>query len=1666
MDEKRSREIKVFLSSTFSDMQETRDYLTKKIFPRIEQECRRRGLLFSVLDLRWGVTEQESKSGKVLEICIDEIKRTRPYFIGLLGDRYGWIPEEDEIARNRNLEAKYPWIRDCLQKKYSITEIEMQYGALENECETDAFFFVKKSRRKTRRPGTDEEASKLKRLKELIFRKADEGKCKASNYSSLKELGRLVYDDLMQMIDMRFPEEAAPDRRKQFFLKQEIFLNTLRENYIDNCERTATLEDDMNFHQLVVVKGESGCGKSALLANAFLGPKIKTVRTCVDETVNSISELISLFLFGLGDEGCGTEVEDPVAEFRKRRYDNPVIWLIDGIDRIPVHNIHEFKTLFEPVDGLKIIVSAGTEFCRSLDEILPSFFEIEITPLEESEKLVFVKNHLKQYGKKLSRSQELKILSCGYLSNPLLLKIFTGQLVRFGVYEELDSFMDNLLAAPDERGFIDKVLQVIEKDFPRDEPCRLLSTLALCQCGVSEDVYMREYGFTPLAWSALYGAAESLVSRQDGHVRIRNGMIAGCIRKRYLNDNDAEREIRASIIRLLLKEQRKFRKEEPLDKYDRLMYLFWKCFPFSNRSARYNQTYRELTLQYIATDRWKEANTLISGILRTADIFSSFEILPLISAGLQHGLRVEKMFSPLYIMLCFNVGEDFAVALIRTSISIVSSISAESGNRLREHLRRMWLPKEYRKAMSKILSDLEDRNPAGGNFEDCWMQGKEEPDISRFAAFYDEICIIEDSRRLQDIRDKAERQIASLPENSMSRIQFKIVLCLCMIRTGREYDKAKTLFREILSDSEVSGAIYHHIKFAFAYHENDWEECRRLVKRLEDMAESYPPQRKRNLLLQSICYATALAERGEYGDIDRQACIVRYMELADDTADKAGTMQYLADWLKVYRLYDASADIYAMLAATADNHADRGYRLSRRADILLSKTGSDYPLAAGLKAEAADCYMMADDDHYQDADACLSTAIRNYLKAECFNDAAKLIEKRLSLASAMERNLTPDMLSRIYNEIATDCYSCLGSFGQEIAGMGLSALMKAISASPDDNILRTNLIVFLDKAVMTGDADSKSVSAFMPQIYQYLKKQDSVPEELSEAAVRLACFCADRKLGHEILGKCGSQDEDNSWKEWYYILIDFCSDPSDDGERIKAYLEFCADNGILNSLWEMCSGVGIDRRIKSLCRTDDSDELLLLWCIARIENDRERAMQCQERIGKLMIAEEEGVDLLQRFLNLNARYSGLHGIDWAIGQFKLIRALKPGLMTAEELCIECLKMVEATAEHDKRVKESGLVEFIGDVVMSSDNPVQTLQDIFSEIKPPETEHSSQKTSLATEFVRALLSPLSSGRLKPDDSQTESLTSAAYSYLDFIFKETDSDPRIMNELFEIFSGAGIKPDDRMAAGMLIFRLPDVCQDGFDYGGKDEFLSALQRAEKLGYRADADILGCVVWNHLLHGRLQHAQNCLATFRSAAGADHLCTILFFEAMLESGEGKYGSAASKFNRLLSAVESENEPEEASGLYIIFWNFFNFDYIFSFCLCMAEILAGRSDEGIRHCERIVYYDDNVGNLPSVLPLLLSGMSEEAEKFLQADNGWWNYVLNTFLEEGRFNVDSFYLRALFLLVCSLKARLYAERGERERALREMENADKLAWDCMPPVCIHEYQRSKSLLAAA
>jgi hypothetical protein len=84
-----NRQIRVFISSTFRDMQTERDYLVAKVFPALRRYCAERDVSLFELDLRWGISEEESKQGKVVDICLKEIQNTTPFFIGLPGERYG-----------------------------------------------------------------------------------------------------------------------------------------------------------------------------------------------------------------------------------------------------------------------------------------------------------------------------------------------------------------------------------------------------------------------------------------------------------------------------------------------------------------------------------------------------------------------------------------------------------------------------------------------------------------------------------------------------------------------------------------------------------------------------------------------------------------------------------------------------------------------------------------------------------------------------------------------------------------------------------------------------------------------------------------------------------------------------------------------------------------------------------------------------------------------------------------------------------------------------------------------------------------------------------------------------------------------------------------------------------------------------------------------------------------------------------------------------------------------------------------------------------------------------------------------------------------------------------------------------------------------------------------
>jgi WD40 repeat protein len=91
--------IRVFISSTFRDMHAERDYLNRFVFPELRNRCHLRGTEFVGVDLRWGITPEEARKRGTLKTCLEEMERCKPFFVCLMGERYGWTPAPEEVPQ-------------------------------------------------------------------------------------------------------------------------------------------------------------------------------------------------------------------------------------------------------------------------------------------------------------------------------------------------------------------------------------------------------------------------------------------------------------------------------------------------------------------------------------------------------------------------------------------------------------------------------------------------------------------------------------------------------------------------------------------------------------------------------------------------------------------------------------------------------------------------------------------------------------------------------------------------------------------------------------------------------------------------------------------------------------------------------------------------------------------------------------------------------------------------------------------------------------------------------------------------------------------------------------------------------------------------------------------------------------------------------------------------------------------------------------------------------------------------------------------------------------------------------------------------------------------------------------------------------------------------------
>jgi hypothetical protein len=186
------RTLRIFISSTFRDMRSERELLVKRTFPELRRLCSERFVTFTEVDLRWGITEEQAAEGQVLPICLDEIERSRPYFIGLLGERYGWIAEDfpAEVIEREH------WLKEHVGARKSVTELEIIHGVLRKpSMRGHAYFFFRDPGYLDRvPPGTDRadfeseggaDREKLRRLKAAIRRARDAGHCQLSRITAI-----------------------------------------------------------------------------------------------------------------------------------------------------------------------------------------------------------------------------------------------------------------------------------------------------------------------------------------------------------------------------------------------------------------------------------------------------------------------------------------------------------------------------------------------------------------------------------------------------------------------------------------------------------------------------------------------------------------------------------------------------------------------------------------------------------------------------------------------------------------------------------------------------------------------------------------------------------------------------------------------------------------------------------------------------------------------------------------------------------------------------------------------------------------------------------------------------------------------------------------------------------------------------------------------------------------------------------------------------------------------------------------------------------------------------------------------------------------------------------------------------------------------------------------
>ena len=583
-----NRRIRVFVSSTFRDMIEERDTLMTHTWPALRRLCQERHAEFVEVDLRWGIAESQSTRKETLKLCLDEIRACRPFFIGLLGDRYGWTPGDD--AFTPDLQEEQPWLVGLRGR--SVTEMEIFHGVLNNPDMAGRAFFYFRDPAYAQGRGQDflsesnEYAAKQIELKSLI-----RTTCAATqiplreNYPDTRQLAAMVLADLTAAIETQFPKEDIPDPLTREAMDHDAFAEIRRHTYIGRAEYIDALDRHASGDGgPLLLLGDSGSGKSALLANWLEHwrkdhPNDVIVQHYIGGTADSadhwrlITRLIAEIKRWSGDpEALPTNHDDVLRDFpvwlAKARAGAAhqgvrFIVVLDALNQLDDHDHARLLGWLpeHPFSGpLRLVVStlpgpSGTD--DPLEAIRQRRWqELRVQPLTVDERRRMITDYLARFGKTLDEHRLIRLASAAPAANPLYLKILLDDLRVTGTYEHLDQRLTEYLAASDIATLLQQVLARYQRDYEHERPGLVGEALGLIYAarrGLSESELLHLLRSTdqaqlpPALWSPLRAALEDALVDRSGILNFAHDFLRTAVGHAF-----AANETRLDALRLQL----------------------------------------------------------------------------------------------------------------------------------------------------------------------------------------------------------------------------------------------------------------------------------------------------------------------------------------------------------------------------------------------------------------------------------------------------------------------------------------------------------------------------------------------------------------------------------------------------------------------------------------------------------------------------------------------------------------------------------------------------------------------------------------------------------------------------------------------------------------------------------------------------------------------------------------------------------------------------------------------------------------------------------------------------------------------------------------------------------------------------------------------------------